>query len=90
MLTIILAISLWVLTVIGWIIFNLYTKNRKLEQMVLNQQLFIDGIKNCMKEVNTCANQIDSKLWVQSDPEFLSLMENIKELQDSINNFIGE
>lgn len=90
MLTTIIAVSLWIATVIGWIIFNLYTKNRKLEQMVVNQQSFIDGVKDCMKEINTCANQIDSKLWVQSDPEFLSLMENVKQMQGSINNFIEE
>ena len=90
MLTTIIAVSLWIATVIGWIIFNLYTKNRKLEQMVVNQQSFIDGVKECMKEINTCANQIDSKLWVQSDPEFLSLMENVKQMQGSINNFIEE
>jgi len=88
MITTIIAISLWIATVVGWVIFNLYTKNKKLETMVVNQQLFIDGIKGCMKEVNTCANQIDSKLWVQSDPEFLGLMENVKKMQDSINNFI--
>ena len=86
----IIAISLWVLTIIGWIIFNLYTKNRKLEQMVINQQLFIDGVKGSMKEINTCANLIDSKLWVQSDPEFLSLMESVKQMQEAINNFIEE
>ena len=90
MLTTIIAVYLWIATVIGWIIFNLYTKNRKLEQMVVNQQSFIDGVKDCMKEINTCANQIDSKLWVQSDPEFLSLMENVKQMQGSINNFIEE
>ena len=90
MITTIIAISLWIATVVGWVIFNLYTKNRKLEKMVVNQQSFIDGVKGCMKEINTCANQIDSKLWVQSDPEFLSLMENVKQMQGSINNFIEE
>lgn len=90
MITTIIAISLWVLTIVGWIIFNLYTKNRKLEQMVINQQLFIDGVKGSMKEINACANLIDSKLWVQSDPEFLSLMENVKQMQETINNFIEE
>jgi hypothetical protein len=43
-----------------------------------------------MKEINTCANTIDSKLWVQSDPEFLSLMENVKQMQTRINEFIEE
>ena len=86
----IVSISLWVLTVIGYVIWNLYNKNAKLEKIVVNQQVFIDDIKDAMKEVNACANLIDSKLWVQSDPEFLSLMENVKKMQDRMNNFIEE
>ena len=90
MLTTIISVSLWILTIIGYVIWNLYNKNKKLENMVVNQQVFIDGIKDTMREVNTCANLIDSKLWVQSDPEFLSLMENVKQMQEKINNFVEE
>jgi len=86
----IVSIVLWIGSVIGYIIWNLYNKNKKLEVMVLNQQIFIDQIKGCMKEINSCANQIDSKLWVQSDPEFLGLMENVKVMQSRINDFIEE
>jgi hypothetical protein len=86
----IIAISLWILSIVGYVIWNLFNKNRKLERMVINQQVFIDGIKDTMREINTCANLIDSKLWVQSDPEFLSLMENVKQMQSKINNFIEE
>lgn len=86
----IVSISLWVITIIGWIIWNLYNKNRKLETMVVNQQVFINGITDCMKEINSCANQIDSKLWVQSDPEFLSLMESVKQMQTRINQYIEQ
>lgn len=86
----ILASILWVVTVVGYVIWNLYNKNRKLERMVVGQQIFIDGIKDCMKEINSAANQIDSKIWVQSDPEFLALMENVKVMQNSINQFIEE
>jgi hypothetical protein len=90
MITAIVSASIWVLTVIIYIIWNLYNKNRKLEKMVVNQQVFIGGIKEAMREVNTCANLIDSKLWVQSDPEFLSLMENVKEMQSKMSNFVEE
>lgn len=86
----IIALIVWGVSVIGYIIWNLFNKNRKLEQIVLNQQVFIDDIKSCMKEINVAANQIDSKLWVQSDPEFLSLMENVKQMQGRINEFIEE
>jgi hypothetical protein len=90
MTTIIISISLWITSVVGYIIWNLYNKNKKLEKMVVNQQVFISSIKDAMREVNTCANLIDSKLWVQSDPEFLSLMENVKEMQSKMSNFIEE
>jgi hypothetical protein len=84
------ALVLWIATVIGYVIWNLYNKNKKLETMVVNQQLFINGIKDCMREINSAANQIDSKIWVQSDPEFLGLMENVKVMQTRINEFIEE
>lgn len=86
----IIALVLWIATVIGYVIWNLYNKNKKLETMVIGQQIFIDNIKDCMKEINNAANQIDSKIWVQSDPEFLSLMENVKVMQTRINQFIEE
>jgi len=86
----IIALIVWAISIVGYIIWNLFQKNRRLESMVITQQLFIDNIKDCMKEINTCANQIDSKLWVQSDPEFLSLMENVKQMQSRINEFIEE
>jgi hypothetical protein len=86
----IIALIVWVVSIIGYIIWNLFQKNRRLESMVITQQLFIDNIKDCMKEINVAANQIDSKLWVQSDPEFLSLMENVKQMQTRINEFIEE
>lgn len=90
MTTIIVSVSLWVFTILGYIIWNLFQKNRKLERMVLSQQFFINGIKDCMKDVNKTADQIDAKIWVQSDPEFLLLMESIKEMQTKMNQFIEE
>jgi hypothetical protein len=86
----IIALIVWGVSVIGYIIWNLFNKNRRLEQIVVNQQVFIEDIKGCMKEINVAANLIDSKLWVQSDPEFLSLMENVKQMQGRINEFIEE
>jgi len=86
----IIALIVWAVSIIGYVIWNLFQKNRRLESMVITQQFFIDNIKDCMKEINIAANQIDSKLWVQSDPEFLSLMENVKQMQTRINEFIEE
>jgi hypothetical protein len=90
MTTIIASISLWVFTILGYVIWNLFQKNKKLEQMVLSQQFFINGVKDCMKDINKTADQIDAKIWVQSDPEFLLLMESVKEMQTKMNQFIEE
>jgi hypothetical protein len=77
----IISVSIWVLSIIGWIIFNLYNKNKKLESMVINQSEFIYDVKQSMKAFDSLANKIDSQIWVQSDPEFLALFENLKEIQ---------
>ena len=88
MTTLIMSVSIWIVSVIGYIIWNLFQKNKKLEAIVLKQQTFINGVKESMRDINKAADQIDSKLWVQSDPEFLELMETVKTMQTSINQFI--
>lgn len=84
----IIALLVWIISIIGYVIWNLLQKNRKLEAMAENQQIFIENIKESMKQINVAADQIDSKIWVQSDPEFLSLMENVKVMQAKINQFL--
>ena len=82
-----LVIALWVLTVVGYIIFNLYQKNRKLENMVVKQQLFINEVMANYKEIDLLVDKIDKTLWVQSDPEFLQLIEEMKNLQGIIKQY---
>ena len=88
MITILISVSIWILSVIGYVIWNLFQKNKKQESIIITQQVFINSMKECMKEINVAANQIDSQIWVQSDPEYLNLMENIKIMQSKINEFI--
>jgi hypothetical protein len=80
-------IALWVLTVVGYVVFNLYRKNKKLEDMVVRQQLFINDVMVNYKEVDQLVDKIDKTMWVQSDPEFLQLMEEMKNLQSMIKQY---
>jgi hypothetical protein len=82
-----IVVALWVLTVVGYIIFNLYQKNRKLENMVVRQQLFINEVMANYKEIDLLVDKIDKTLWVQSDPEFLQLIEEMKNLQSVIKQY---
>jgi hypothetical protein len=80
-------VALWVLTVVGYVVFNLYQKNRKLENMVVKQQLFINEVMANYKEIDLLVDKIDKTLWVQSDPEFLQLIEEMKNLQGVIKQY---
>jgi hypothetical protein len=82
-----IAISVWVLTVLGYIIFNLFQKNKKLERIVIDQQLFINDCVANYKQIDLLADKIDKTMWVQSDPEFLGLMEEIKSLQSTMKQY---
>lgn len=88
MTTIIISVAIWAVSVISWIIFNLFNKNKKLENMVINQADFINGMRSNIKQFDELANKIDSQIWVQSDPEFLALFEKIKEMQSMVQNYI--
>ena len=82
-----IVVALWVLTVVGYVVFNLYQKNRKLENMVVKQQLFINEVMINYKEIDLLVDKIDKTLWVQSDPEFLQLIEEMKNLQSVIKQY---
>jgi len=82
-----IVVALWVLTVVGYVVFNLYQKNRKLENMVVKQQLFINEVMANYKEIDLLVDKIDKTLWVQSDPEFIQLIEEMKNLQNVIKQY---
>ena len=87
MTTLIISVSIWIATVIIYVVFNLLNKNKKLENMVINQSEFINTMKINIKQFDELANKIDAQIWVQSDPEFLGLMEEIKSLQATIKQY---
>ena len=87
MFTIINAI-LWPLTILGFVIYNLYRKNIKLETSVIKQNNFITEILSTFKDLTKATEKIDSTIWVQSDPELLSLFESVKEIQNKIKDYI--
>lgn len=86
----IVSISVWILTIIGYVIFNLYNKNIKLEDAVIRQQAFINEVVDLMKSYDQLVNKIDTTIWVQSDPELLQLFENIKETQKVVQQYTSQ
>ena len=79
----IIAIVLWFATIFGAIVYNLYRKNKRLEEIVLNQSSFVNDTLSIMDDFNALVNKIDMTMWVQSDPELLQLFETIVSFLDS-------
>lgn len=85
----IISIVLWVGGIVGYVIWNLLQKNRKLEEIVLTQSSFVNDTIVMLDEFNALVNKIDMTMWVQSDPELLQLFETIKQVQKRVQEFTG-
>lgn len=77
----------WVATVLGWIIYNLYKKNEKLEDTVLNQATFIAGLQSMIYESDKALKNLDDKIWMESDKELQTVFQNLKAVQEGLNQF---
>jgi hypothetical protein len=62
-------LAIWILTVVGWIIFNLYRKNIQLENTVIAQANFIAGLQALIGESDKALKDLDDKIWLESDKE---------------------
>lgn len=85
----IIAIVLWFTTIFGAMVYNLYRKNKRLEEIVINQSSFVNDTMSLMDDFNGLVNKIDMTMWVQSDPELLQLFETIKAVQARVQQFTG-
>lgn len=85
----IIAIVLWFSTIVGLVVYNLYRKNKRLEEIVLNQSAFVNDTMSLLDDFNGLVNKIDMTMWVQSDPELLALFETIKAIQLRVQQYTG-
>jgi lipopolysaccharide biosynthesis regulator YciM len=77
----------WIATVVGWIIYNLFNKNRKLEVTVLAQANFIAGLQQLIGESDKALKNLDDKIWMESDKELQTVFQNLKAVQEGLNQF---
>ena len=85
----IIALVLWFSTIFGAVVYNLYRKNKRLEEIVINQSTFVNDTLSLLDDFNGLVNKIDMTMWVQSDPELLQLFDTIKEIQQRVQQFTG-
>lgn len=67
-------------------IFLIVRKNRKLEQVLIQQQEQINALDFLFSKLTTSLSAIDEKVWVEGDEELGEVFNNIKEIKDTLNS----
>lgn len=82
-----LNIALWVLTILGYVIYNLYSKNIKLEQMVIERDQTLRNLSDVINESDKVLKDVDRLGAFQSDDEIGFFFNTVKAIQDTLNDF---
>lgn len=88
--TLIVVVALWIISVLAWIIYNLYQKNVRLENIAIRQANFLASLRALIKESEKAMKNLDDKIWLESDRELREVFDNLKAVQEGLNQFSGE
>jgi hypothetical protein len=84
---VIISISIWVIIPLAYMIYNLYSKNKKLEDIIVTQRIFIRDFLTMSKDFSELVNKIDLTIWTSSDPELQQLFEKIKSMKSVLDGY---
>jgi hypothetical protein len=83
----IITVSLWIIIPLAYIVYNLYSKNKRMESIIIYQRDFVRAFLGMSKQFSELTNKIDMTMWVQSDPELMQLFEQIKQMKSILDNY---
>ena len=83
----IIAIILWVATIIGYIIWNLLQKNRKLEEIATLQKYQLENITSIIEDSEKILSQTELTQAFKTDDQIGAFFSNLKIIQESLNQF---
>ncbi len=90
MVTTILNVALWVSSITGYIIYNLYQKNVKLEEMLMKQEEVFRSLEITIQESDRALKELDKLGAFRSDDEIGFFFQAVKGIQDILNQYIGK
>lgn len=82
-----IALILWPVSVLGYILYNLYQKNVKLEAMVLRQENLLAGLAGIIGESDKVIKELDTKIWTEGDKELAAVFQNLRMIQEALNQY---
>ena len=84
----IISIVLWIVTIIGYIIYNLNQKVIKLEQIATKQKFIIDSVAAIVEESNKMLNQVELTEAFKSDDQIGFFFKNLQNIQESLTHYL--
>lgn len=85
-----IALILWPVTILGYILFNLYQKNLKLEAMVIRQENLLAGLSGIINQSDKVIKELDTKIWTDGDKELAAVFQNLRMIQEALNQYRGQ
>lgn len=77
-----------ILQLIGVAIYTIFVKNKKLQNIVVQQQAVLEEISQVIEYSNIKINEVDTKGSFESDDEVGFFFNVLKEIQQTLNNFV--
>jgi uncharacterized coiled-coil protein SlyX len=84
----IISIVLWIVTVVGYIIWNLNSKVVRLEEIANKQAIVIESISAIVNESQKMLDQVELTEAFKSDDQIGFFFRNLQNIQDSLNHYI--
>lgn len=88
MVTTILNLALWIFSITGFIIYNLYNKNVKLEEIIQKQDQVLREASSTINESDRVLKELDKLGAFKSDDEIGFFFEAVKEIQATLNQYV--
>lgn len=87
MLSILINLNIWILTIVGFVIYNLYSKNVKLEEIVQKQNQSLEVIAQIIDDSDKLIKEVDQLGAFRSDDEVGFFFKALITIQETLNSF---
>jgi len=81
------AIILWIVTVLGFIFWNLWQRNIKLEEIASKQAKFIEETKNAVNTVTYMFDKVDEENVFRANDYVGQMWLELKSLNEQLKNY---
>jgi len=79
------AIVLWIASIVAYIIYNLLTKNEKLERMIEERDIYINNLDAVIEDITKRLQEVDMKGTFASDDEVGFFFNSLKQMSETLN-----